>query len=80
MSYSRWTDDCDVYVFAHVDGGIACLYGLGGPGTHDFRAYSRADLTAHLAEHEAEGHKVPAYLFNGDCYDPADFARHRDGV
>lgn len=72
MSYVRWSE-ADVYLFGSVYGGIECC---GCALDHySLSFYAEADLLAHLYEHVAAGHYVPARLFEPDHFDPDDFAR-----
>lgn len=61
MSYARFADDSDVYVFANSDGAIeccgCCLHRLGHPRVEVATA---AEMIVHLAIHALAGHDVPA--------------------
>lgn len=71
MSYARLgADGSDVYVFASVGGYVECCGCLLG-GRWDF--HSAADVVAHLREHIAEGHSIPAYLLDPALYPAEDF-------
>jgi hypothetical protein len=74
MSYCRWSDDSDVYIYEVVAGGVeccACWLLNPQPGTApaidrpSARIMTRSALIAHLLEHRAAGHKVPAGLIDG---------------
>lgn len=70
MSYARWGLASDVYVFAHYLGYVDCCdCVLGHPGD----LHSAADVVAHMREHVAAGHRVPAHLLDESEYDPSDF-------
>ena len=60
MSYVRFGDDSDVYVFDDL-GGYLCCCGcqLSDPRT-SYYAETAAEMADHLREHEAAGHMVPA--------------------
>ena len=70
MSYSRFSDDSDVYIFHHVNGFIQCCGCLLNPGdpfsyeTRDPEFYSRSEAIAHLERHVARGHNVPHHAFD----------------
>ena len=65
MSYARLRLDCDVYVFEHVDGFICCMWCKLAPGLDNYHAATAAEMDAHLCEHEAAGHSVPAGVIGG---------------
>jgi hypothetical protein len=56
MSFTRFSETSDVYIYTHVDGYIHCcgcaIYG-------DYRAFSLKDILFHISEHRELGHKVP---------------------
>lgn len=58
MSYARFGPDSDVYVFLTIHGVFeCCACGL----TDVWQRFDTTDaLLAHLDEHEAAGHNVPA--------------------
>ena len=63
MSYARFGDDSDVYVYLDVAGELrccACRF-LTGCESRGFR--TTADLIAHLYAHQDAGHAVPADTF-----------------
>lgn len=62
MAYLRVSDTCDVYFFAHVDGGFECcgciLYGNDCVRCEgDFAHSSMEDAVLHLQEHVTAGHR-----------------------
>lgn len=63
MSYVRFSEKSHVYVFASVNGGLECC-GCWLEDT-DWLYYSTDDMIAHLKAHEAAGHQVPAYAYEG---------------
>jgi hypothetical protein len=70
MSYARFGGGSDVYVFASVYGHVECCGCiLGEPWEH----HSADAVVAHMREHVAAGHKVPAYLLDPATYPPEDF-------
>ncbi len=70
MSYARWSNESDVYVYHHVDGYVTCC------GCRLFDAdpfsleprdpafYSRTAAIEHLERHRLAGHIVPDYAFD----------------
>jgi len=57
MSYCRFGEDSDVYVFEHVDGGwMCCGCWLDGRST---TTKTRGGMLAHLRKHRLAGHQVP---------------------
>lgn len=70
MSYARFGDDSDVYVYADVGGYVACCGCILGD-KWDF--HSPAEIVSHLQEHVSVGHKVPADLLDEGLYWPDDF-------
>jgi hypothetical protein len=69
MSYARFGwDDSDVYVYLDVDGYLTCcscrLMPERPSGFHEwFKAYNTAAMVAHLDQHRAAGHTVPAATY-----------------
>lgn len=64
MSYARWGPDSDVYVYQTTpEGGrtvwLCCSCSLLDI-EHSFTAGTRAEMIAHLQDHELRGHKVPS--------------------
>ena len=70
MSYARFSETSDVYVFAHVGGFVQCC-GCALGDEWDF--HSAAEVVAHLREHEEAGHVVPEHLFDEALYEADDF-------
>jgi hypothetical protein len=63
MSYAR-KSYCDVYVFLSVGGQLeCCMCDLPGPST--FVSTTTAEMVAHLDQHRAAGHDVPADTYAG---------------
>lgn len=58
MSYARWSEDSDVYVFACVSGHLECC-GCALEPSHTFVAHTTAKMLAHLDAHKAARHDVP---------------------
>lgn len=52
MSYARWSDESNVYVYAHVGGGVDCCACK--------RLWTPREVVEHFAEHTANGDLVPA--------------------
>lgn len=74
MSYARWGEHSNVYVFAHYLGFVECCACLLGEPEHQ----SVESITNHMQEHVEAGHLVPPYLLEQDTYDPQDFVRSED--
>ncbi|MGZ9829885.1 hypothetical protein ACXYTP_23510 [Tsukamurella ocularis] len=70
MSYARFSAESDVYVFAHYQGFVQCCGCILGD-EWDFHTLDA--LLAHLQEHVAAGHTVPADLLDAGTYDAYDF-------
>lgn len=49
MSYARFDETSDVYVFMHVDGWLECCFCSLGPDS--FKAHSTQEMVDHLARH-----------------------------
>jgi hypothetical protein len=56
MSYCRFGNDSDVYVYLDVSGYLCCC---GCSLKDDWKYFSTDDLLAHLSEHDDAGHDVP---------------------
>lgn len=68
MSYVRWGNESDVYVYFHVGGWFQCeeckllLPPADSPEKDfHFRSMTGKAMAEHLEGHVAAGHKVPAY-------------------
>lgn len=72
MSYARWGEGSDVYVYAHVDGFVECC-GCALEGD-SVSLHSPAEVVDHMRDHFKAGHDVPARLLNPDLYEPEVFA------
>lgn len=60
MSYCRFSRTSDVYVFLNTRDRLECC-GCQLPGSPMFAEFATVeDMVAHLGEHTAHGHKVPA--------------------
>jgi len=77
MSYSRWSEGSDVYVYADIRGGVCCC-GCGEKLESRF-FYTFESLKEHLLVHRGQGWSVPEYLLDVDTYDAADFERDAAG-
>ena len=63
MSYCRFTEDSDVYVFPSVYGGIeCCACSLSSPGKN-VSFPTQEEMIEHLREHQDTGDLVPGYAF-----------------
>lgn len=60
MSYARFGEESDVYVYASTSGFSCC--GCSLTPTYDF--VSRTALLLHLQQHIAHGDRVPGYALN----------------
>lgn len=76
MSFARFSETSDVYVFSTVTGGVECCGCALVPNSPAF--YSFEALAEHLREHEAAGHTIPAHLLDPETYDPDDFDKDRN--
>lgn len=70
MSYARFSDFSDVYVFAHVDGYVSCC---GCLLSDNWEHHSAQDVVDHLIDHVEAGHRVPEALLDVTLYDEDDF-------
>jgi hypothetical protein len=66
MSYCRFGEDSDVYVYPHVDGFLCCcacrLQAIRHGGWYkDFITFSVARMLKHLRQHKKRDHKVPKH-------------------
>ena len=70
MSYVRFSDTSDVYLYPTSAGRIVCCACiLGGPeGFH-----SADELVDHLRAHVAAGNSIPAHLLDASLYEDEDF-------
>ena len=63
MSYCRFSDSSDVYVYASVNGGLeCCTCALHDEGCPNFQTAQA--MIAHLEEHQRSGHQVPDHAFD----------------
>lgn len=70
MSYARFSEHSDVYVFATFGGYVeCCACAFGGSAC----LYSAPEVIAHMQEHVDAGHKVPVRLLDEDQYPDDDF-------
>lgn len=71
MSYVRFAENSDVYVFDHVGGYLCCCAcRLEGSYNKDwssrnFEAQTAPEMVDHLLEHKENGHMVPGFAFEG---------------
>jgi hypothetical protein len=64
VSFARWSNTSDVYVYLDVGGSFTCCgCSLLEDEEGDFSAhlFTTADMIEHLTEHVRAGHKVPDY-------------------
>jgi hypothetical protein len=61
MSYARFGEDSNVYVFLSCSALECCSCRPDGPHL----TFSTAEMIAHLDEHRAAGDKVPDYCYEG---------------
>lgn len=70
MSYARFGENSDVYVYAHYAGYVQCCGCLLG----DWWNFDTAEeIATHMDEHVSAGHKVPAGLTESSTYPDDDF-------
>jgi len=74
MSWARFSENSDLYIFDDVHGGITCcacrlqelhetiLPGLQLPG--DFNCRTEEEMIAHIREHKEAGHNIPEGLLD----------------
>ena len=60
MSYARFVEGSDVYVFLACNGHLECC---GCALKSDGRFLTTDAMIAHLREHEAAGHDVPDHIY-----------------
>jgi hypothetical protein len=60
MSYCRWSDDSDVYLFMAGDGLHCCGCRLTGLRFEEFINDSYREMIDHLDRHTSAGQRVPA--------------------
>ena len=60
MSYCRWGDDSDLYIFGDGDGWACCNCSI----AVDAYFGTLAELKAHVQLHIDAGHKVPDYVMD----------------
>jgi hypothetical protein len=59
VSFARFSEDSDVYVYLGIDGTFQCC-GCWLSGT-SVRLDSTDDMISHLRRHQVAGHSVPGY-------------------
>jgi hypothetical protein len=59
MSYCRFSDESDVYVYSDVGGWLSCCSCALVDDSQQWRHFSTDAMIAHLREHIAAGHDVP---------------------
>ncbi len=67
MSYCRWGEDSDVYIYASSSELVccACLLNGGTPSNHsaqDYKTRKFSEMLIHLDQHTFAGHKVPKHV------------------
>lgn len=70
MSYARFGEGSDVYVYPDTGGYVACC-GCSIGDKWDF--HSAPEVVAHMREHVLAGNTVPDYLLDESLYGPEDF-------
>ena len=60
MSYCRWSEESDIYLYPSVEGPIVCCGCSISPGSQEFSSY--AEVSHHLAMHVKAGDKVPEHV------------------
>lgn len=65
MSYVRFSEKSDVYVYLDIAGYLCCCGCRLWPEMDRWEYYSTEDMIDHLKQHEAAGHKVPGYTYEG---------------
>ena len=63
MSWVRWGNDSELYIFETVSGKIQCC-GCPFDWPRSFEASSLEEIVSHILEHTAAGHRVPKDLIN----------------
>ena len=58
MSYVRFSENSDVYVFDHSNGCLCCCGCALNPVS--YYAETADEMVKHLLQHEAAGHEIPA--------------------
>lgn len=72
MSYARFFED-DVYVYAHVGGGVVCaMCNFGDLIESTFKAESTQEMVDHLKAHQKKGDMMPSTIFDELWADDAD--------
>ena len=65
MSYCRFSEESNVYLYPHVDGGHHCCGCYLQRHTGEFVMLDTLEeVKAHLETHVAAGHRVPQHAFN----------------
>jgi len=70
MSYARFGNGSDVYVYASVGGYVECCGCILGD---EWDFHSPADIVEQFGRHVTAGHDVPAELLDEGMYPPEDF-------
>lgn len=72
MAYARFFVD-DVYVYAHVGGGVVCAMCYFGDSLEPtYRAESTQEMIDHLKAHQRVGHSMPSTIFDELLRDDAE--------
>ena len=61
MSYCRFSDNSDIYLFDNISGGWECCNCYLGEGGKATNLETRTETIKHLLKHKDAGHKVPTY-------------------
>ena len=69
MSYARFAEDSDVYVYASAGGGIECarcrfITDTKEPPRNNAVMVDEDEMIAHLEKHRRAGHRVPNDAFD----------------
>lgn len=75
MSYARFGEGSDVYVFAHWGGFVQCS-GCALDNVWDY--HSAEEVVAHMRAHIDAGHIVPEYLLDPTLYPDEDFTPYME--
>lgn len=70
MSFARFSDSSDVYVYSDVGGYIACCGCILGD---KWDYHSVDEIVAHMEQHVTAGHTIPSDLLDPETYDGETF-------
>jgi len=69
MSYVRWSDISDVYMYSSVNGKeVCCQCSLGSNNEGDYDFDTIEELIAHAIKHKEAGHLIPNYAMRNLKY------------